>query len=403
MTRDSHMTNDDVSLPDFDDNDVNSGDSTRPAADRSESARNFFNRATEARPDASSNAVNVVPETAPNHATEDASAFDITSNEEDVNDREHAAMIAQRNRRSKRTKALFGSGAVVVALCLGVGMSGLNPFTKVDAKPGSTATSTVTNPAEADPAPSAKQVSTDDFWNDSAAGAYPVKLEPWEKTSYGNSTDKDRKAMLRKYQSTEMAQMTNLLPSEATGFTSDLNKRFNSDGTPNVMFSYLTRELVQQEIESTIERFTNPVYGDWASAQYASYNASKNFPVAVIGELFTSKWYQGTKGKQKKDYIPLFLDWNSNDYGMSGKLLPKADGAGRWMGDVTSVTVNPKYNKANSTYTFDVTAKVTFKAWTVDQETVEKKGTLKLFYVTANQNEAPSHRILIDSASLDME
>ena len=193
------------------------------------------------------------------------------------------------------------------------------------------------------------------------------------------------------------------LPSESAGFTSDFSKVKLDDGTLNPMFSYWTAERFQVEVGSMVERLLNPIYGGWENYQYPEYKANSEFDTSLISDLFTSNWSDSNTGKPYHDYVPVFADWGSDNYGGAYDLTDVS----RWFGQITSSTTTFTYDETKLQYTAVYEARVKFTAWTKDQGKVEKMGTLTLNLVPGSVDggyeNSSSNRVLIDSGSLRMD
>lgn len=191
----------------------------------------------------------------------------------------------------------------------------------------------------------------------------------------------------------------NALPSEAAGYTSDFSKMVLSDGSLNPMFSAWTKETFNVELQKSITRFINPEFGGWASAQYSSWPRS-NDSVLVnrMADMFTADYLTEHEGDPVSSYLPIFADWNNNDYGMGDVLLNPGP---RWFGVVQDATLDFNRDSETGKYTAKVVANVKYTAWTQDQSKVEKFGTLTLNVVQPTSQR--THYLVFDQADLNME
>lgn len=250
---------------------------------------------------------------------------------------------------------------------------------------------------------------------------FPIKLEDWQLESARNITvsndetnneehssgilgdnaisDEIKSSLYQKLATTDVDSASNTLPSEKSGYTSDDSKEI-IDGIPNPDYSYWTKESFQADLGNSIERLINPIYGGWAFYQYSENNPAA-FDVNIMSDMFTNDYLEKHSTSNPSNYIPVFADWNSNDYGMGDILLTNGS---RWMGEVIYSDTEFVYNDDTNSYNVNYTAQVRFVAWSVNQETLEKYGTLKLKLVPNNLNQgSSSHKVLIDDASLVME
>jgi hypothetical protein len=242
---------------------------------------------------------------------------------------------------------------------------------------------------------------TEDFAKDSSK-MYPIQLEDWQKKLHKDqSGDSLKKDILTSLSGSELNSSGNVLPSETSGFTADSSKETLEDGSLNVRYSYWTAEVFQSEVGGYLERLLNPTFGGWEMYQHNGIGSSGYFDTALISDMFTDRWVSENADKPTSEYVPVFADWDANDYGLSDTLLTTGS---RWIGTVTSSDTVFTYDEAKLQYSVDLTAQVKFVAWTKDQSKLEKKGTLTLRLVAnADKLNASDHKVLIDSANLKME
>lgn len=326
--------------------------------------------------------------------------------------------IDKENKRKKRKIILFSSlgAALTVGIVTGTVFLGSSLHHFGHVKPGASSSATVE-------VTSAGQVAvpTDDpnaSQNFARENPIPFEHEKWQAAPYtAQVTGKDKSSQVPNddlrssilssvakgsLDGGGLASAASTLPSEAAGFTSDLDKQTMEDGTPNPMFSYWTEEQFSAEVGIMTERLLNPVFGGWENYQYPEYKANTEFDTALISDLFTSNWSESNSAKPHSEYVPVLADWNSDNYGGKYNLTDVA----RWFGKVTSSSTTFTYDESKLNYTATYEAKVKFTAWTKDQKKVERTGTLTLNLVPAVTQEYgnnTSNRVLIDSGSLRMD
>lgn len=235
-----------------------------------------------------------------------------------------------------------------------------------------------------------------EFWQaDDGSIKYPTALQPWQQTVHGDPKAKEQDAALRTaYVGTEAASSSGVLPSAAAGYTSDPAKARNKDGTLNPYYSFATQEDYQNSALSYLERFVNPIYGDWTEYQYGAKSRAVN--IERFADLMTPA-YRAALTKNPKS-LPIYADWAANDYGMGDKLLTTGP---RWIGKVTSSETVWKYDESVGHYSATITANIAYSAWAKDQTVLSKGGTLTMNLVTNYQHpEDSGHRFLVNSASL---
>lgn len=310
----------------------------------------------------------------------------------------------RRNEKAKKVSIITGGGILAVAVTAGFlffspfgGDLNFNkdattaPVTAPDSSSNKTDLKIVEPP----------QDTTEDFAKDPSK-MYPIPLKDWQTKSYKDQGgDTLKKDVLTTLSGSELNSSGNVLPSEASGFTSDSSKEILEDGSLNVRYSYWTAEVFQSETGGYLERLLNPTFGGWEMYQHNGVGSSGFFDTTLISDMFTDKWLTENADKPTSEYVPVFADWGHNNYGLSDTLLTSGT---RWIGTVTSSNTIFTYDSDKSQYSVDLTAKVKFVAWTKDQSKLEKNGTLTLHLVAnADHLNASDHKVLIDSANLKME
>lgn len=331
---------------------------------------------------------------------------------------ENGDILAQEKAKKKKRNTIIIAGsavAVVAALATtaftvgplgGDQKVGTTPLTSVSATPTPSASASKSSEEseKARRAALAKETldTSADFWLQPGK-EYPVKLEKWQMKPYvtQKSDPNTVKQVLNLYSSTGIASAAGTLPSEASGYTSDSSKEYLEDKSINPMFSYWTQESFERQVETYTERLINPVFGGWDRNQYSAYPGNRDFDVTNISDMFTDRWKTENASKKYSEYVPVYADWDGNDYGMKDRLL--ASGS-RWIGQVSESSSDFTYDETKQQYTVKMTTKVTFTAWDKDANKIEKKGTLVLDLVSNADNENSSkNTVLIDGATLTMD
>lgn len=251
---------------------------------------------------------------------------------------------------------------------------------------------------------------------------FPIETEEWQKTPYdtldtntepasdneddsvnnSGNIDEEFKATIIEYSAgSDIDRASGTLPSEMTGFTADIGKVENPDGSLNPMFSYWTKEVFETELTLIVERLLNPVFGGWEMYQWSEYEANKFFDLSLFSDIFTERYVSENIDEPYSEWIPVYADWGANDYGMKDKILPSGS---RWFGEVTSSNIEFVYDDETSQYNVTYVADVKFTAWGQDQSKMEKNGTLVLNLVSnVDQLNGSNNRVLIDGASLTVK
>lgn len=232
---------------------------------------------------------------------------------------------------------------------------------------------------------------------------YPIQTEEWQTSSYDSQKDegKLRELINAKVEGSTLENASSILPLEAAGFTSDESKK-EVDGELNSMYSFWTAEDFSYSVAEMTERLLNPTFGSWGDYQYSYSDSKKAFNVSLIEDMFTSNFLSTNVDKDYSEYIPVYADWDKNDYGKGKELL---SGGTRWIGEVTNSTADFTYNDDEENYTVKYSADVKFTAWTKDEAQLEKNGKLTLTLVanTGDNKKDSKYKVLIDNASLKVD
>lgn len=261
----------------------------------------------------------------------------------------------------------------------------------------------------------------------------PVKLAKWQKTSYsseagkattgskanqtgkninssntGSSQSSYSTSMMKDFKSylqsssPQMMSLLSSLPSSSNGFTDDVSKATNSDGTPNNKYSYLTAENTEYAYSQYINRLLNPVFGDWYTLQYKEGKDNLSvIPQNTLGDMFTQSWWDKNVGQSSTPKFPIYADWNGNDYNNT-QFAENSMASGRWYGKVTSEDVKVSAESDGSGNDYIVNDNVTFYALDKDEKVMTKTGTLYLKLVPNHDSTDIYHRLLIDDAKLQV-
>lgn len=323
--------------------------------------------------------------------------FDPSILEEKDREADAVEAAAIKRGRSKR-KALARAGIALAVVLVGGGVFGvitLDPFGNA-AQPTSTGQPAPGTAAESDePTKKTLALTPKSFWEEDGK-AYPVPSEPWQLAPAPEAPTAEALAPIeQRYAATSLHTAALTLPSEASGFTSAMDQQFDGDGNINPKWSYWTQETFTRDTGLILEKFVNPKFGEWELPQYDA----AGFSAVPFESLFTPEWWAAHSGTPKD--FPVYADWNGDAYGLKGTLL---DGGTRWMGSVTDVEAAFTFDDSTQLYSVDLTAAVTYTAWTQDQKTTTREGTLKLMLVTPSEAAAAtsSTRTLVSDASLEV-
>lgn len=225
-----------------------------------------------------------------------------------------------------------------------------------------------------------------EWWEDPET-RFPVDVPEWQRVVY----NPENRATLQQsayelYYGTSVGMSASGLPSESTGFTSDLDERFLEDGSQNPRFSYWTNEVFTAEVGLMLERLTKPSLGGWEAAQFG-----RDPYIGQLDDLFTEKAV--TEMRNEPARYPILIETYGENLLASGT---------RWVGEVQSFTMTLRFNSFTGQYSGDAKVDILYTAWTEDRTQVTKNATLNLTLVSnaGNAGNGSSNRVLIDSSSL---
>lgn len=224
-------------------------------------------------------------------------------------------------------------------------------------------------------------------WYEEPENQYPVPIQNWQKTPY---TEDKRDTLLEEaykvHYGTGVGMSASGLPSESTGFTSDLSKQYLENGDQNPRFSYWTNEVFTREVGLMLERLTKPSLGGWEAAQFG-----REANLTLMDDLFTDR-FRGTMRSNPSNY-PILIETYGENLLQSGS---------RWVGEVTGFQMTLSFNGLTGQYGGTAKVDILYTAWTEDKTKVTKTATLTLRLVSnaGNAGNGSSNRVLIDGATL---
>jgi hypothetical protein len=266
-----------------------------------------------------------------------------------------------------------------------------------DQKDGSITSSTL-DKGSIDTSNDLPPVGQNEFWGD-IENRYPPGVKPsedWqaktfdfykEETANGKPLTAKEQATARNESVKEVAKYNIVipgvfdglqnLPSREAGFTDNPDESTLEDGSLNPMYSYWTLEGFNESVNHTLQRFVNPLFGNWELYQYASSKDLVNDPNQLplrFRDVYDLNYLDSMKDKPVKDWLPVYADWAGNNYGLSDKLV--AEPGPRWMGKLENVNTVFNYEATTQTYLVNVEADVKYEVWTKDQEALTKTGKI---------------------------
>lgn len=250
-------------------------------------------------------------------------------------------------------------------------------------------------------------------WAKQNNSIFPDKTEPWENEVTGknnspfSSDDSGKKVENRQFQkfnNFDYYAAANELPSEAAGFTSDDSKVLNEDGTLNPFYTYWTKELFIKETNDILSRITNPVYGDWEYYQFSN-SLKEESGYRILHQKFADIVPPYVNPETTRQQLPIYADWDKNDYGMGDVLNPLSQGL-RWYGNIDSTETTFTYNDEKGQYDVVMNLNVTYSAWSKDKKPLKKQGVISLNLAANTDNGdnivPSSKKVIIKSGSLSV-
>lgn len=241
-----------------------------------------------------------------------------------------------------------------------------------------------------------------DFWRE-LDNPYPVEYDEW-RLEHHSFVERETIINAMKNSSDALGSIAyNTLPTEESGYTSNLDEMITPEGGFNPMFSYWTAEQFNYEVGSYIERLINPIFGGWGAYQYSEHTSTVDFDVNLISDMFTEEFLTKNENKPFKEWVPLFIDWEANDYGLKGQLLD--DSGQRWYGEVINSDSTFTFNEETSQYDVKTILNIRYTAWNLNQTKISKDATLTLDLVSNNVSDIDNenvNRVLIDNAILEV-
>lgn len=226
---------------------------------------------------------------------------------------------------------------------------------------------------------------------------YPVNLADWQKDVPGSSDTVE--SVIGSYYGSDLDMVASVLPSEAAGFTSNQDENvLDGDGTPNPMYSFWTRESFLYETGIILEKFLNPEYGSWYGYQFADGEPENIDVRSHFSRVFTNAALENKA--PLREWLPIYADWDSNDYGVRDLPLARA----RWFGKVESVTADFAWSDQDLQYTVNMVANVKYTSYLNSGERVTKDGVLELELVANPSGEkGEGGRVLVNKSKLTVD
>lgn len=289
--------------------------------------------------------------------------------------------------RQKRKKALIAAGIVAA---LGIGTVSFfvfdgddaikGAFTKNDEKKTAGVYGSTTTVKGGSTGKSGSTLSTSDT-------GIAAKIPDWSMQEYDTVEDKSglSEKILDEYDNTGLNEYTTEMESELAGY--------HSRGEMDDMQVPYTREDYIRASGEYIERLINPTFGGWSDMQYSNADINNNFPTGKLLDMFSTRYAEANKGAPLKTWMPVYADWEGNDYGMDN-----LSNVSRWHGEVDNIkTQVNNYGSVNEN--IKVAVDVTFYAWDNDGQKIKQQGQLFLTLIPGKESKG-ERVIVIDQADL---
>lgn len=227
-------------------------------------------------------------------------------------------------------------------------------------------------------------------------GVFPIPLEDWQKLQGTDGLSPENElALIETLKGSDLYSSAFVLPSEASGFTSNDELVYNEDGTLNPLYSFWTQESYTADAGQIIEKFLNPRFGNWETYQGKGGDPNSIDPATLFPNTFTDEALK--VGEPVAKWLPIYADWSNNNYGRSDL---SATGQ-RWYGQVEESLSEFVWDESTSQYSVYFTANVKFTAYKSNGEKVSEKGVLTLEFVANPGGErGPGGKVLVNRSSL---
>lgn len=224
----------------------------------------------------------------------------------------------------------------------------------------------------------------------------PIETEKWTKIPYYERLDKDAEALQTEAiawaEGTPFISFASMLPSRADGYTDDVKKATNEDGSPNMNYSYQTKENVEYNFAMYMNRLLNPMFGSWISIPTGPEREDA-FPDDSFKDMFTEEWWDANIKDGDHSKLPIYLDWKNDNYGGLELESP-------WYGEIKVISATGEGDEENQGVNIDISADVEFTAIQKGGKKVTRTGTLNLQLVPNKKDDNLEHRNLINKATL---
>lgn len=224
----------------------------------------------------------------------------------------------------------------------------------------------------------------------------PIETEKWTKIPYYEQEENDPKALQEEAitwaESTPFISLSSMLPSRADGYTDDVSKATNEDGTPNMNYSYQTKENVEYNFATYMNRLLNPMFGSWISIPTGPEREAA-FPDETFKDMFTDEWWDSNIKEGDHSKLPIYLDWSNDNFGGLELESP-------WYGELKTISSTVEGDEDNQGVNIDIEADVQFTAIQKGGKKVTRNGTLVLQLVSNKKDDSLEHRNLINKATL---
>lgn len=256
---------------------------------------------------------------------------------------------------------------------------------------------------------------------------YPIDVPEWARTRYTDEFFEDEKRVQDMLTWVSEVGFEGYLVGQVSPkddfvddieVTNDVEKRFLEDGTENPGYYYTLREDYMSTFALVTQRLLNPVFGNWTMYQYSSENmpAKENILTGEFDDMFDDEWWGSfvDKATQENDYseVPIYADWNNDDYGGIKFSESKDSDYGRYFGEIDESperlmeveqveSVDEKSESVKVSY--NVKLPIKYTALTKGDTKDEVKGWLE-FTLSSNDNaEEVDYRVKASNVKLVIE
>ena len=247
---------------------------------------------------------------------------------------------------------------------------------------------------------------------------YPVEVPKWSKQPFADGAslnNEETLAEVNKFAEDIQSFQASVswMPSgvqgtwdgAGTAYTNKIEDKFINDNVINPEYAYALKEDYVEAYSTYVQRLINPTFGEWIFAQkYSPAESVKNkAEYQVLNDMFSDEWWAANV-KENEDYsaIPVLADWNGDNFGGLEFAEPVPSRYGTFFGVVNEteenyVTVETLGKDERDSEILKIDTPVKYVAFGVDDELIEKFGTLSMTLASNSEPISPNRVVIVES------